>query len=299
MSYQSRFKTPADAEKYSAAYDATLALWPVPHESLDIETSYGLTHINIAGSPASPPLILIPGAQVSSTVWYPNIEPLSRHFRVYALDVIDQTGRSVPARRLKTPQDCAEWLTEVLDCLNLERATLVGHSQGCCLAMSLAAAAPQRVERMVLLSPSAPFAQVRWQVLARMLPVFIRPTRGMFYRYFQWLTTMPIDANQPHPLIEQMIIGAMSYKPQELSFGIVTVFTDDVLRQITIPTLLVIGDHEVVVDPLRVLERARLMPNIKVQLIENSGHLLPVDQAEADNARIMGFFIQAKIEEHA
>jgi hypothetical protein len=62
--------------------------------------------------------------------WYPNIEPLSRHFRVYAPDVIDQMGRSVPTRKLKTPKDCSDWLTEVLDALDLERVAIIGHSEG-------------------------------------------------------------------------------------------------------------------------------------------------------------------------
>jgi pimeloyl-ACP methyl ester carboxylesterase len=82
-SYQGRFKTSEDAARYLSAYQATLALWPVPHEPLDAPTSFGVTHINVAGALELPPLILIPGAQTSSTVWYPNIEPLSRH-RVYA-----------------------------------------------------------------------------------------------------------------------------------------------------------------------------------------------------------------------
>src|SRR5512147_1785816 len=92
MSYADRFKSPEGAEQYRAAYDATLALWPVPYEALDITTDFGTTHINVAGSPDSPPLVLIHGAQVNSTQWYTNIEPLSRHFHVYALDVIDQMG---------------------------------------------------------------------------------------------------------------------------------------------------------------------------------------------------------------
>lgn len=75
MSAVTRFKTPASADRFFAAYDATLALWPVPHQALEVTTRFGTTHINVAGSPDLPPLLLIHGGQISSPVWYPNIEP--------------------------------------------------------------------------------------------------------------------------------------------------------------------------------------------------------------------------------
>ena len=287
---QARFKSPEHAAQFLAAYDATLALWPVPHESLDVTTSFGTTHINAAGLSDLPPLVLIHGRQFTSPVWYPNIESLSRHLRVYALDVIDQMGRSVPTRKPQTPEDCSDWLSEVLDALHIERATLVGHSHGGWQAMNLAINAPQRVERLVLLAPSPALARLRPQVLLRMLPVFVRPTKGTFYRYFQWFTTMPLG--EEHVLIEQFRIGAQAFKPQELGIGVITVFTDDELRRLNHPTLLLIGEHEVVYEPSKVLERARrLMPHLEAELIPGGGHLFPVDQAEATNARILKFLI--------
>jgi len=121
-----------------------------------------------------------------------------------------------------------------------------------------------------------------------MIPVFVRPTRDMFYWNFQWMTTMPLG--EAHPIVEQFMIGAKSFKSQELTLGVVTVFTDEELRQISIPTLLLIGDHEVIYKPSLVLERARrLMPHVEAELIADGGHLFPVDQADATNARMLEF----------
>lgn len=292
MSLESRFKSPAHAARFLAAYDATLGLWPVPHEGMEVKTSFGITHINVAGSSNLPPLVLIHGGQISSPVWYPNIEPLSRHFRVYAPDVVDQIGRSVPTRKLRTAQDCSDWLTEVLDALNLDCVPMVGHSHGGWQVLNMAIRHPERVARMVLLSPAASFFRLAWQVFLRMMPVLVAPTRGMFYWSFQGMTTTPLDKDSPHPLVEQFMIGALSFKPQELSLGVVTVFGDDVLRQIKMPTLLLIGEHEVIYPhkPQRVLEHARrLIPHIEADLITNGIHLFPIDQAEATNARMLKF----------
>src|SRR5262249_36219042 len=89
ISLASRFRSPEHMARYLGSYDATLALWPVTPETLDVETNYGITHINVVGAREMPPLILLHGAQVSSPSWYRNVEPLSQHFRVYAVDVLD------------------------------------------------------------------------------------------------------------------------------------------------------------------------------------------------------------------
>ena len=43
------FKTPESQAKYMAAYDAVLAIWPVPYESFDVPTRFGKTHIIASG----------------------------------------------------------------------------------------------------------------------------------------------------------------------------------------------------------------------------------------------------------
>jgi pimeloyl-ACP methyl ester carboxylesterase len=290
MSYKSLFKTPEGADKYLAAYTATLALWPTPPEAIEVTTSFGTTHINAAGSTDSPPLILLHGFAMSSTQWYPNVVPLSRHFRVYALDVINQMGRSVPTRRIQTPEDCTAWLIEVLDALNIERATFVGHSYGGWLSLNLALRAPHRVERMVLLSPAASFAKIAWQFVIQALPIFLLPIRPTIYRFFQRTTTKQLVRGQAE--IEQMVMGIWYLKPQHLVAPIVSVYTDAELRQISQPTLLLIGEHEVIYKPSVVIERARrLIPHIEADVIAGGGHCFPIDQAEATNERMLRFLV--------
>lgn len=292
MSYFARFKNAEAAESYIAAYDATLALWPIPHEEMDVQTRFGLTHINALGAHEAPPLILIHGAQTSSTVWYSNVESLSRHFRVYAPDVIDQSGKSVPTRKLLNRQDCADWLSDVLDALKLEQAAFVGHSHGGWQALNLAILAPHRVSNLVLLSPAG-LTRLRLEIFLNLLPTFIIPTKHMFYRGFQWSTVRRLDVRRSDPVIDQIRAGGIAFKPQELSFGVVTIFEDEELRRINTPTLLLVGDHEKIFKPQQMLERARsLIPNLEADTIPNAAHLLLVDQPEAVNSRMEAFLMR-------
>ena len=89
------FRTPEGQARYFAAYDATLALWPVPVFAFDLPTRFGSTHVNACGPEDAPPLLLLPGQAVSSTVWHPNVAELSRTWRLYALDIIGDMGKSV------------------------------------------------------------------------------------------------------------------------------------------------------------------------------------------------------------
>ena len=59
-----------------------------------------------------------------------------------------------------------------------------------------------------------------------------------------------------------------------------TVFSDDELRAMRVPTLLLIGDHEVIYDPATALARARrLIPDFEGELVPR----LPVTTCASAN----------------
>ncbi|MEI2609124.1 MAG: alpha/beta hydrolase [Candidatus Promineifilaceae bacterium] len=60
------------------------------------------------------------------------------------------------------------------------------------------------------------------------------------------------------------------------------------LRQIKTPTLLLLGDYEIVYNHNQALQRAtRLIPHIETTLIPGAGHALNFDQPEMVNERIL------------
>lgn len=67
------------------------------------------------------------------------------------------------------------------------------------------------------------------------------------------------------------------------------VFTDEELRQLRVPTTLLIGDHEVVYKPgpVAALQRAQaLIPGVKAHLIPGSSHCQTLDNP-TDTGRLM------------
>jgi pimeloyl-ACP methyl ester carboxylesterase len=279
------FKSSALERQYLDAYQAVLGLWPVPHESIDVSTRFGITHINASGSNDKPAMVLLPGYGANSTMWFPNIAGLSSQYRVYAVDTIGQPGKSIPTRRMAA-QNSPEWIRDVFDGLGIEKAHLVGVSLGGWLSLNFALHAPERVRRVVLLDPAASFERVSaaffWHSL---IPIMIYPTRAGLTRYFRWMTK-GYQVNRYWA--ELMLLGILNMRPQPPIRA--TVFSDAELRRVEAPMLLLVGGRSVIYNPERAYRRAiRLVPDLKAEIIPEASHALTVEKSETVNARILQF----------
>lgn len=277
------FRTSEGQARYFAAYEATLALWPVPAEALDVPTSFGTTHINACGPKDAPPLVLLPGQAISSTMWYPNIQALSHTHRVYALDILGDMGRSVRTRPFTAPADFGEWLIEVLDALKLESVHVAGLSYGGFIAARLALSAPQRVRKLVLMAPAS-LLPIRRRFFLRMFgmlaPAFILSTQAK--------QTLLLGVYTPSmaPAIQQMLTTT----DFQYSMYLPPVCTDAELRSLVPPTLLLLGDKELIYDYAAALKRAHtFIPNLQTALVPNAGHALNFDQPEIVNQHVLEF----------
>ncbi len=68
------------------------------------------------------------------------------------------------------------------------------------------------------------------------------------------------------------------------------VFSDAELRRIHTPTLLLVGDREVIYQPRKVIRRAlRVMPHIRAEIVPDAHHVTAMAQPEFVNARILQF----------
>jgi hypothetical protein len=129
------YKNPEVKAKCLAIYDSALAHWPVPYEQLDLPTRFGRTHVVVSGPQDAPPLILLHGNWATAMMWSSAISELSHDRCVYALDQIDDVGKSSPTRLPASRSDYAAWLMDVFDQLELQQADIVGLSYGGFLAV--------------------------------------------------------------------------------------------------------------------------------------------------------------------
>lgn len=152
------FTDPELTAAYFAAYDAVMANWPVPAETVDLPGRYGTTRVTSAGPTAAPSLVLLHGYSGTSGMWYPVVGSLAEEHHVRAVDTMGEPGRSRhTGAALTSMDDLVDWLAETFDLLELPAADLCGQSLGGHLALRFALAHPERVRRLVLLDPPLAF----------------------------------------------------------------------------------------------------------------------------------------------
>ncbi|MGA9141481.1 MAG: alpha/beta hydrolase [Methanocella sp.] len=283
------FKSSEGEAEYREAYDATLAAWPVPYQSLIVPTRAGRTHVIASGREYAPPLVLLPMTFISATMWMYNVAELSRRYRVYALDTVGDVGKSLPEGPLSSRTDIAGWLSDAFDGLGIKSAYLAGASYGGCMAMGFALDAPERVRKLALFGPAATFTPLRFQFYLRGASIVMLPRRRVLLSFLRWCSTR--DDLEDNPIVRQMHAGVKNYRFQQGNGLFPPVYRDDELRQVKVPVLLLVGDKERVLNPARALERARrLVPGIETGIVPCAGHALPIDQPSIVNERLLKFF---------
>ena len=288
----SAFKTPEGEAQFLSAYDDEMKLWPVPYEQVDVRSRFGTTHVVICGPKTAPPLVLLHGYMATSVMWSPNIADFSEDYRVYAIDTMGQPSKSIPNEPIRRAADYVEWLTMTLDALRLDRVSLVGMSYGGWLAFNFTAAWPDRVRQLVLLSPGGGFLPVTKQWSLRGVLMVMFPTRFTVHSFMHWAgftaTAGEIDTR---PVLDLMYLGLKHFRiPPETLRVLPTVFLDNDLRAMHVPTLLLIGEHEVIFEASAAVARARqLIPDVEAEIVPGCRHDMCFSQHRLVDARVLGF----------
>jgi pimeloyl-ACP methyl ester carboxylesterase len=287
------FKTTAGEAAYLSAYDAGMKLWPVPYEEMDISSRFGLTHVVVSGPKDAPPLVLLHGYWATLIMWTPNVADFSKVYRVYAVDIMGQPSKSIPDEPIRNAADYVAWLTATLNGLHLDRVSLVGMSYGGWLALTYAVAAPVRVQKLVLLSPAASVLPIVRQFSLRGMLMLFLPTHFTVNSFMRWLgikdnrgdsETRRVGDN----IVDLMYLGLKHFRMSQEVMP--TVFADSDLRALHVPTLLLLGDREVIYDPATALARARrLLPDFQGDLVPGSSHDMCFSQNQLVDARILDF----------
>ena len=271
-----------ERETYLAAYAAVLAKWPVTVDARDIATPFGTTRVNACGPADAPPLVLLHGSGCTSTVWFNNVEDLSRDHRVYAIDQINEAGLGELSRPPRTSADMLAWLDAVMGGLDLAQIDLCGHSYGGWLALSYAIHARDRVGRLVLLDPSTCFGGYATRYLVHATPFLLTGNGSALLRWetggasfdpaFERLRGLPSGRKQPKIVRPR--------RPDATA-----------LRTLDVPTLVLLAADSKMHDVGKVATTARAsMPNVDVRLLPGqTHHTMPMLRAADTDREIVDF----------
>ncbi|RSO35645.1 alpha/beta hydrolase [Streptomyces sp. WAC 06725] len=262
------YKSAAGEQQLRQRYQEALAAWPVPAEHLRIPTREGETFVVASGPKEAPPLVLLHGAGANTSMWLGDIATWSRHFRTYAVDLIGEPGLSVPSRPPLASDAYAQWLDDVLDGLEIATTAVVATSLGGWMALDHATRRPGRVTRLALLCPGGVGKQ-RMGLLFKAL--LLRPfgRRGMLRSA---RSATGLNTPQAAPVLDQVVLTFQQFKPRTEQLP---VFSDDELRGLDIPLLLIAGTDDALFDSAGTAQRIQdNVPNATVRLLPGVGHAI-------------------------
>jgi pimeloyl-ACP methyl ester carboxylesterase len=282
------FRSPKGEAQYNAAYEAVLKQWPVPYEELCIPTQFGDTHVIASGSKEAAPLLLFHPSGGSATIWCRNVGLLSQHYRTLAIDTISEPNRSIltrPINSRRQRRDFADWANDLFDGLQIARAHLVGNSFGGFLALNTVTHLPERVKKLVLISPADTFTRM-WGWYWHFPVANMLGSKRSMLKAYEWIWQ---DFPKDECIAQLRALTAIYGRPRH---WFPSVFSDQELGAIRTPVLLLIGDHEVIYKPEVAIRRAtRLVPGLKAEIIPNANHIAEYTNAQAVNEKILGFFL--------
>ncbi|GAA1254862.1 carboxylesterase [Kitasatospora nipponensis] len=282
-----RFVSEEARGKFLEAYDRAMELWPDPHEELDVETTYGTVHVHRYGARTGDPIVLLHGHAGHASNWYPQVAALGASHPVYAIDTLDDPGRSVQRVVAADGEANASWLGEVLAGLGLERVHLVGLSYGGWLALNQAVHAPERLASIAPLDPGGIekvparfYLHAIGGLLALLAPRRLRPALGR-------LLANPALSSPPE-MIAPLMLGMRAYRPNTRPPA--RTFTDEELRSIHLPTLVLLGGRSALLRPRQARERVTaLIPDVRAEIVQRAGHGLTLECPELINEHLLQF----------
>jgi pimeloyl-ACP methyl ester carboxylesterase len=270
-------------------YDSAMTLWPISYSEHWIKGKFGTTHITECGNPSGEPLLLLHWFCNNSTEWYKfvGMESIHGNYRVLAVDVMGDMGKSIPISAPKSDVENAQWLSEVLDSLHVESAHIIGHSYGGFLAFNFSLQQPGRVKKLVCLAPVMTFKMVRFRFFVSVIKTMLFPTRR---KTEQFLKYWAAKGDMGAPVFTDMLFFVFKFGKIKTNMW-PRVHSKNELRHLKVPVLLLIGDKEKIYKPTEAIKCAqKYAPGLKGQIIPQCGHAIPTDQPEILAEKVDSFF---------
>ena len=237
-------------------------------------------HYKIVGTGS--PLILIHGFGVSGHVWQRILPYLAQEYQVFIVD-LPGYGRST-YRETQAPwrlREMAPLLASWLRHMHLTSVHLVGHSMGGAIAIHLAAQNPELVKSLTLVDAAGiPFRSTFSALAVRSARSFIQLKNGSY----------------PLPLIRDVL------RPRVRLFwqGATQMTTSDFRAEITsltMPTLIVWGEHDILVPISLGYELRDALPHAVFVPIADSGHRPMLAQPALMSGVVLAFLAEQELRE--
>lgn len=243
-----------------------------------IVTDRGVVHYETHGR--GRPVILLHGWLESWDHWLGTMESLGRHHKTYALDFWG-FGESGKQGESFTVQDYVEMVNQLMERLGIEQASILGHSMGGTVSLSLTLEHPARVQKVIVVG-----SPIVGDGLALFLRLSARRSlANLFYRVFPLGVRLlsPFYARDWKTWYKTFRRDLSRTTLESFHYSIASLRKTDLrprLNEIRVPTLGVYGRIDRIVDPRQSEVLVQGTPMAEVRYFEHSGHFPMLDEPQ-------------------
>lgn len=258
------------------------------------------------GDPAGRPVVLIHGISSNWQNWLEQLPRLAAEgCRAIALDLPGFGCSELPEEEISMP-GYGRLVDALCDELDLGPVSLVGHSMGGFIAAETAISFPDRVERLVLVGAAGishvDMRRAPLSVIGRLYPLLV--ARQLIQT--RWVARRPLTRHAVlstifrHPgriraeLVFEIVRGAGS---DGFPAALVAIGDHDIrarLPEVRCPTLVVWGSDDLLAPVADADEYARLIPDVRKVVMNDTGHMINSEHPEAFNRLLLGFVSAAQ-----
>jgi len=234
------------------------------------------------------PLLLLHQVPLSSDEYALVIPTLAEEYRVVALDTPGY-GYSDKVPRKYQIEDYARATISFFDALGIKKTSIVGHHTGAAIAVEVAVAEPERVDKLVL--SGCPYYEDKTREMLlqdqRFQPLAIKEDGSHLLKL--WRLVKSISPNST-PEVWNRVVAQYLKAGEYAEDGHQAVFRyriEDRLRLIRSPTLVLSGSRDLFFRKTELV--ARMIPRSKVKVIEGGGVWLGYEMPEEFAKAVLEF----------
>jgi 3-oxoadipate enol-lactonase len=243
-----------------------------------------------AGAGEATPIIFLHGVGSDKSVWHPQLKHFGRTRRAIAFDYPGY-GDSDLAPKGTTRDDYADAIISAMHELGVDSAHICGLSLGGVVAIAMHHADPERCTSLILadtfaVHPDGPGIYQRSLDGSRDL-------RAMAEARADVLLAQPADAGIRREVIETMSrIDPAAYRIAAEAVWLAD--QRDRAQEIGVPTLIIVGDQDLVTPVDLSNELVDLIPDARMQVIDGAGHLTNLERPDEFNTILDPFITEVE-----
>jgi 3-oxoadipate enol-lactonase len=260
----------------------------------EVETDLGRLHVAVKG--AGPAIVFWPSLLMDGSLWAAQVEHFSRSMRTVVIDPPGH-GRSSPASRTFSLDECATAVVRVLDALGVDSAHFVGNSWGAMTGGVFAARYPERVRCAVLMNGTAspaPWRQRAEFAVLRRAALALGGIRGPLTRPVLKAFLGPTSLEQRPAVVKHVGDVARANDVRSAVKCVQSVVdrrpdNHQLFSAIRTPVLVVAGREDATFPVAEVLEMAASIPGAELVVLDGAAHLVALEVPDRVNALIEAF----------